>query len=206
MVRTLRQLAALSDQLIGVGMMVMRRAVRGPVRSFEALDARFRKVLSDYPHIPGMVATVVRHDEVLWRGAFGVRDLDDRIPMTCDTIMNVASVTKTLTGAVVARLVAAEALKLDDDVSDTMGVSVRNPHHPESPITLRHLLFHRSSIRDSDDYALSYICGDSRVPLGEWLQGYLQQGDSFRLSEGSFGRLFQRGLRADRPSRRTCRW
>ena len=40
-------------------------------------------------------------------------------------------------------------------------------------MTFRQLLTHTSSIADGPAYDQSYACGDSRVPLGQWLRDYL---------------------------------
>jgi CubicO group peptidase (beta-lactamase class C family) len=43
-------------------------------------------------------------------------------------------------------------LSLDDDVSDLIGFRIRNPHHPDVPITLKMVLSHTASIKDKEDY------------------------------------------------------
>merc|ERR1719476_209422 len=41
-------------------------------------------------------------------------------------------------------------LDLDEDISTYTGVAVRNPHFPDVPVTARHLLWHTSSLQDSE--------------------------------------------------------
>jgi CubicO group peptidase (beta-lactamase class C family) len=45
---------------------------------------------------------------------------------------------------------------LDDDVNDYLEFNVRNPNYPDTPITFRMILSHRSSI-GGEDYPLEYI-------------------------------------------------
>jgi CubicO group peptidase (beta-lactamase class C family) len=59
------------------------------------------------------------------------------------------------------RLVEARRLDLDRDVSDYLGWRLRNPGFPDTPITLRLLLGHRSSLTDGADYL---------IPLGDSLR------------------------------------
>ncbi|MBK8051218.1 MAG: beta-lactamase family protein [Anaerolineales bacterium] len=51
-------------------------------------------------------------------------------------------------------LVEAQRLDLDRDVSDYLGFPLRNPHYPLSPITVRQLLLHTSSLRDGSAYSI----------------------------------------------------
>ena len=82
---------------------------------------------------------------------------------TPDTLVRVASVSKLVTTLGIMRLVEAGTLDLDRDVSDYLGWRLRNPAFPTTPVTLRMLLSHTSSLLDAgDDYA---------VPLGRSLQG-----------------------------------
>ena len=150
-----------------------------PIRSLSDLDARFREILKDNPEIPGLVATLFRNDRVLWRWEHGVRDLDTGAPMATNTIMNVGSVTKTLTAAAVIKLASEGLVDLDTDVSAYLGFDLENPNHPGTPITIRQLLLHRSSIADSDSYADSYQCGDPKESMDDWLKAYFDDDRAF---------------------------
>lgn len=78
-----------------------------------------------------------------------------------DDPVRIASISKLIVGIAVMRLVEAGTLDLDADVSRWLGWRLRNPAYPETPITLRMLLSHRSSLRDEIDYA---------IPLGTTLR------------------------------------
>lgn len=96
--------------------------------------------------------------------AGGYADLATRREMTVDDPVRVASVSKLVVALGVLRLAEAGTLDLDEDVSTYLGWSLRNPAFPEAPITLRHLLGHRSGIRDDAGYALPLD-----ADLEEWL-------------------------------------
>lgn len=68
----------------------------------------------------------------------------------------------------------SDKINLDSDVSDYVGFSVRNPRFPDTVITLRQLLAHRSSIADGDAYGDSYHCGDPAQSLRDFLSDYLR--------------------------------
>jgi len=75
-------------------------------------------------------------------------------PLKADSLVRVASISKLVTAMGVMRLVEQGALDLDQDISRYLGHAVRNPAFVDTPLTLRLLLSHRSSLRDADNYAL----------------------------------------------------
>jgi CubicO group peptidase (beta-lactamase class C family) len=78
-----------------------------------------------------------------------------------DDPVRIASISKLIVALGVMRLAEAGTLQLDADVSDRLGFTLRNPHFPQVPITLRLLLSHRSSLKDDVDYA---------IPLGRTVE------------------------------------
>ena len=62
----------------------------------EDLDA-FIKPRMESAHIPGLSLAIVRDGKLLRVAGYGYADLKHRRPMTADTLINVGSVTKTMT-------------------------------------------------------------------------------------------------------------
>ena len=91
--------------------------------------------------------------------AEGLADVATGRPLTADDPARVASVSKLVTTLGVLRLVEAGKLDLDADASVLLGFPLRNPAFPDTPISLRMLLSHTSSLTDSAGYW--------NVPLGE---------------------------------------
>lgn len=106
-----------------------------------------------------------RRGEVL-ADARGYADRATGRIVTADDPVRIASVSKLVTALGVMRLVEAGKLDLDRDVSDWLGWRLRNPAYPETPITLRLLLSHRSSLTDNADYV---------IPLGDSLENWLKR-------------------------------
>ncbi len=96
--------------------------------------------------------------------------------MRADTRMRVASISKIGVAVAAHRLVADGKLSLDADISDVLGFRVRNPAHPDAPLTLAQLLAHTSSLRDGEVYW-------SRI--GERLSDFLTPGAA-RWETGRF--------------------
>lgn len=95
----------------------------------------------------------------------GMADLATGRTVTADDPVRVASISKLVTTLGVMRLVEAGTLDLDADVSQYLGWTLRHPQFPDTPLTLRLLLSHRSSLTDAAGYYAT--------PLGEPLKGIL---------------------------------
>lgn len=110
------------------------------------------KTVMDEFNAVGIAAAVVKDGEIVYNESFGYKNLEDKIPLGNDDIMRIASISKSFTATSLMQLVDKGIISLDDDVSDLIGFKIRNPHHPEIPITLRMVLSHTASIRDKEDY------------------------------------------------------
>lgn len=129
--------------------------------------------------IPGVAVAVVDIEGVVFTAGYGWADLDGRVPMTPQTVTNIASISKTITNAAVLQLRDRGRFDLDDDINDHLPFSVRHPRFPDSPITIRQLLTHTAGIDDGAAYEESYACGDPAVALADWIRGYLEPGGAF---------------------------
>lgn len=129
-----------------------------PATERQALDREIAAIASDptYP-LAGVAAIALRGGNVAYEGTFGRRRIDDAQPandrpLDRDSLLRVASISKLVVTLGVLRLVEAGQLDLDRDVSAYLGWTLRNPHFPDAPITLRMMLSHTSSLRDDGGY------------------------------------------------------
>lgn len=99
------------------------------------------------------------------RGASGTADKASGRQLTIDDPVRIASISKVVVALGVMRFVEQGRLDLDEDVSVKLGWSLRNPKFPGTPITLRLLLSHRSSLKDDIDYVIP-LGGELRAELG----------------------------------------
>lgn len=133
-------------------------------------------------HKPSLAACIIHDDEMVWSHAYGYYDRENKKKATTQTLYLQASVSKTITATALMQLYEQGLFDLDDDVNDYLPFSLRNPNHPDTPITIKMLLSHRSSLADDNLYwiCLSYIPGDPDVdgfPY-PWLAEYLTPGGS----------------------------
>jgi len=110
---------------------------------------------------PSLSACVIEDDEVTWSKGYGLYDLENSKHATENTIYNIASITKTITGTALMQLWEQELFDLDEDVNNYLPFSLRNPNFPDDPITFRMLLSHSSS--------LNYESGVAGVKNYGWL-------------------------------------
>jgi methyl acetate hydrolase len=107
--------------------------------------------------VAGIVAAAATADGVIFNEGFGTRDLATGEPMTADTVIWIASMTKAITGACAMQLVESGKLSLDAAIADVLPELARvqvlegfdtdgkpRLRPAKRAITLRHLLTHTS--------------------------------------------------------------
>jgi D-alanyl-D-alanine carboxypeptidase len=100
----------------------------------------------------GLAVAVVKDGQVVYTGSFGQRTPDDETPLKDGDIFRIASISKSFTTTTLMKLVEEGKVSLDDEVSSLTGFPVQNPQFPETPITVKMLLSHSSSLNDSQGY------------------------------------------------------
>lgn len=126
------------------------KQTQAPVKHIEVTDLYSLVTATGYKHnaVGIQVATIV-DGEVYATAEYGWAVLNERA-MTADTKIRIASLSKTAVGLVVFKLIEQGLIELDTDISEYMGVQVRNPSYPDDPITMRHLLTHTSGLVTAD--------------------------------------------------------
>ncbi|MCR5710046.1 MAG: beta-lactamase family protein [Bacteroidales bacterium] len=100
----------------------------------------------------GVSCAVVKDNKIVYNHNFGVKDLATGEPVDDKTIFRIASISKSFTATGLLQMQEQGKVSLQDDVSDLLGFTVRNPKYPDVAITLEMLLSHTSSINDSQGY------------------------------------------------------
>ena len=98
--------------------------------------------------------------EIVSKGALGFRDAEDKLPMTEDSIFEMASVSKMFTATAVMLLVREGKLSLDEEYTEVF------PEYPYKGVTIRHLLTHTSGMPDFDveDLVGPVLENEKRIP------------------------------------------
>jgi len=124
-------------------------------------------------NVPGLAACIAFEDEIVWSNGYGLANVAKNIPFTPDrTLFQIASITKVFTATAIMQLRDRGRFALDDDANAFLPFSLRNPRHPDQPITFRHLLTHTSSIDDDDLIYSLYAPGDPTRSLEDVVLAY----------------------------------
>jgi CubicO group peptidase (beta-lactamase class C family) len=139
----------------------------------------------DEANIVGLGAAVIVDGKVAWSRGYGYADRDKGTPFTPDTVLNIASITKNITGAAMMRAVSEGKLSLDEDINTYLPFKVTNPYHPDAKITLRHLATHTSGLLDRGKTFRDAYMYEGRKPqaLGDFLKAYYVPGGSLYAKE-----------------------
>lgn len=103
--------------------------------------------------VPGAAAAVSVDGRLVWAAGAGFADIETLEPVTPQTSFRIGSTSKAMTSTVLARLVAAETLSLDDTVGDHWAA----PLNPDwRALTMRRLMSHTAGMpgyENNTDYA-----------------------------------------------------
>ena len=96
--------------------------------------------------VPGMVIVVVKDDSVILNRGFGFANVEQKTPVTDDTLFSIGSSTKAFTSALIAMLVTDGTMHWDDPITKylpdfTLKIDSDNEH---DEVTIRDLLCHRT--------------------------------------------------------------
>ena len=77
--------------------------------------------LLEAAHVTGAGIAILHHGKVVYLKAYGMRDTEKKLPLTPDTVMPAASLTKAAFATVVMRLVERGVLNLDKPIEQYLG-------------------------------------------------------------------------------------
>lgn len=105
-------------------------------------DKFFNKYLSDDK--PGGAVVVIKDGSVVHKKTYGLADYENEVPLSTSSVFDIASVSKQFVGYAIALLEKEGKLALQDDVKTYI------PEFPDfgHTITIGHLLYHQSGLRD----------------------------------------------------------
>ncbi|HEY9226497.1 MAG TPA: serine hydrolase domain-containing protein [Gemmatimonadaceae bacterium] len=131
--------AAIAVLLVAAPLGAQRPAVDSAARWVDSIFAPYNSTRS-----PGCAVGVTKNGSVVLAKGYGMADLEHDDPITADSRFYIASISKQFTAMAIVLLAHDGKLSLDDSVRKWV---------PEVPkfaagITLRHLLYHTSGLRD----------------------------------------------------------
>jgi len=134
-------------------------------------------------NIPGLSASIVKEGQIVWKMSTGWAHIEDSIAVTDETLFTLASISKLFVATACAQLAEDGLLDLDADINDYLPQDIINPNFPNTPITTRQLLLHKSSLHDSEsDLQLWDAPGNPIYELDEFCLEYFIPGGSLYVA------------------------
>jgi len=93
---------------------------------------------------PGAAVAIIHNGKLTFKNAYGMANLEHRIPLRTNSVFNIGSVSKQFTAFCIALLEKEGKINIEDDVRKYI------PKLPDygKRIKLRHLVYHTSGLRD----------------------------------------------------------
>ncbi len=120
-------------------------------QSFQQLTDSLQAVYTKYD-LMGMSVIGVCNNQITYKKHFGKRDNTRNLAMNDSSMYRIASISKNICATALMILYENGQVNLDTDIQNYLGYAVRNPNYPSTPITLRMLLSHTSTIIDGTGY------------------------------------------------------
>lgn len=172
--------------LLCVGIMVLTIPVYAQNNAGSTnIDSIISKKMSE-SGIVGLGAAIIIDKKVVWKKGYGFSDQQTGAAFTTSTLMNIASVSKTITGACLMKAVEQGKISLDEDINNYLPFKIHNPYFPEEKIILRNLSTHTSGLTDRYPFytdSLYFNGKDSPEPLGDFLKNYFIPGGKYYSKE-----------------------
>jgi CubicO group peptidase (beta-lactamase class C family) len=115
----------------------------------EAID-RYLKSEMDKWKVPGCAVAILNGKDVLFANGYGLRNVEEGLPVSPNTVFKIASCTKSFTAAAAGLLVGQKKLDWDRPVIEYLPQLKLADKELTSQVTLRDLLSHRTGIYDDD--------------------------------------------------------
>ena len=124
-------------------------------------------------HFPGYAYGIVVDGQLLYKGAEGFANVEEKIPATTSSMFRIASMSKSFTSLAILHLRDAGKLKLDDPVEiyipELKGQGLTN----DAPvITIRHLMSHSAGFPEDNPWGDRQLA-DSEKDLTDLINGKL---------------------------------
>jgi CubicO group peptidase (beta-lactamase class C family) len=119
---------------------MMSRSTRQSGALFKQLCGQIEDAMQRFP-VPGVAVGVIDGDRE-YTASFGVTSIDNPLPVTDETLFQIGSTTKTVTGTLAMRLVEEGKLDLDAPVRTYLPELRLMDEDVAARVTMRHLLTH----------------------------------------------------------------
>jgi len=140
-------------------------------------------------HLSGVAANIVKNGELVWQGVYGESVQSGNRPVTNETSFLLYSMTKTITGVALLKILDTKGISPDDPIQQFLPFDLKHPLYPDLPISFRMLMGHVSGIRDNwsvINQVYSYD-EDPTMSTADFLRAYLHPDGEYYDANLNFG-------------------
>ncbi|HYV93295.1 MAG TPA: serine hydrolase domain-containing protein [Chitinophagales bacterium] len=130
-------------------------------------------------NIPGISICVGWKHKTIWAEGFGLADIENHIPVTVETKFRIGSISKSLTGVGLAKLIEEKKIALDSPVSKY----VNYWRDKKYPITIKQLANHTSGIRHYNFQRIEFLSREKYFSVKESIKQF--SSDTLLFQPGS---------------------
>ena len=145
-------------------------------KQLTGFDQYMEQILSDW-NAPGIGVGIVYKDRLIFANGYGYRDYDKKLPITANTLFQIASNTKLFTATAVGLLVEDGLLDWDQPVKNYVPSIQFYNNELNNTVTIRDMLAHRTGISRHD--MIGYKSDFTRKELYDRLK-YLEPSQPLR--------------------------
>lgn len=134
-----------------VSMAVSQGKTKQPdyTKRLSGVEKELEKILADQK-VAGYSVAVVYKDKIIYSKGFGYRDLENKKPVTPNTLFAIGSSTKAFTAAMLGQLEKDGKLKLDDLATTHLPQLTFKYDYMNTGITIRDMMCHRTGLSRFD--------------------------------------------------------
>lgn len=147
-------------------------------------------------NLPGFSVAIVNSNGVLYQKGFGYANKRTKANFQPTTIHNLGSVSKTIVGLALVKVIEEGKLMMDTKINDILPFKIINPYFKNTPILVRHLATHTSSIRDNKHYGKTYTLiedYDNEKDIHEDFMNFLKSHKKMTLKDFLYHNLATKG-------------
>ncbi|WP_420572082.1 serine hydrolase domain-containing protein [Kordia sp.] len=124
------------------------------IQTQEDLTAYLQQVLNT-KEIAGFAINIALNNNVSYSKSFGFQNIQDSQDFSNETIINIASLSKTFVAAATAKAIEQGYFTLETPINELLPVAVINLRNPEAVLKVKHLVTHTSGIIDDPNTYLT---------------------------------------------------
>jgi CubicO group peptidase (beta-lactamase class C family) len=152
-------------------------------KRFAGIDSAFTRILSLWKG-PGFAVAIVEKNKIVYAKGFGYRNLEEKLPVTVNTLFPIGSCTKSFSASLIGSLAAKGDIDINKPVRDYLPELKFYNDERNDRITIRDMLCHRTGLprHDYSWYLFSTNSRDSLLMRTKYLEPSAHVGEKWQYN------------------------